>query len=304
MTNEISECKSNFDKLVSDSKENYFRSEGSKLSNTNTDIKSYWKIIKNFVRTSKFPSIPPILREGTYVNDIQEKCDIFNNFFADQCTVLNTGSNLPDFIPLTNLKLRNVTLTKTLIAKILANLDINKASGHDEISAKMIKMCGESLINPLYIIMENCLKRGVFPTVWKQANVVPIHKKNNKEIVNNYRPISLLPIFGKIFEKIIFDSLYSYLIENKMITPKQSGFIKGDSTINQLLSISQKIHEAFDCEIPSEVYAIFLDISKAFDKVWHPGLLFKLKQLGIDDAMLNILESFFSRKMSKNCNKW
>ena len=124
-------------------------------------------------------------------------------------------------------------------------------------------------------------------------------KKNNKEIVNNYRPISLLPIFGKIFEKIIFESLYSYLIDNCMITPKQSGFIKGDSTINQLLSISQKIHEAFDCDIPLEVYAIFLDISKAFDKVWHPGLLFKLKQLGIDDAMFNILESFLAGRCQR-----
>ena len=84
-----------------------------------------------------------------------------------------------------------------------------------------------------------------------------------------------------------------------MITPKQSGFIKGDSTINQLLSISQKIHEAFDCDVPLEVYAIFLDISKAFDKVWHPGLIFKLKQLGIEGEMLKILENFLLERFQR-----
>ena len=114
-------------------------------------------------------------------------------------------------------------------------------------------MCGDSIIVPLRIIFRNSILKGVFPSAWKMANVVPIHKKNQKNIITNYRPISLLPIFGKVFERLFFTSLYSYLIGNKFITSKQSGFIKGDSTTNQLLSITHMIHSAFDCDIPKEV---------------------------------------------------
>ena len=102
-----------------------------------------------------------------------------------------------------------------------------------------------------------------------------------KNLVKNYRPISLLPICSKVFERVIFNSIYSYFIENNLITWRQSGFIKKDSTINQLLSITEMIRKSFDCDPPKEVRAIFLDISKAFDKVWHEGLIFKLKRNGV-----------------------
>ena len=96
-----------------------------------------------------------------------------------------------------------------------------------------------------------------------------IHKKENKQLKKSYRPISLLPICRKIFEKLIFDKIYEYLGENKLLTPNKSGFRPGDSTVNQLLSITHKIYSAFE-EFPSrETRAVFLDISKAFDKVWH-----------------------------------
>ena len=120
--------------------------------------------------------------------------------------------------------------------------------------------------------------------------------KKIKRTIKNYRPISLLPIFSKVFEKLIFTSLYSYLIGNNLISDKQSGFIKGDSTINQLLSITHMIQSAFDCDTPKEVRSIYLDISEAFDKVWHSGLIFKLKQNGIKGKMLDILSNFLTNR--------
>ena len=104
----------------------------------------------------------------------------------------------------------------------------------------MIKIYSQSLILPLKIISEHSLKKGKFPEIWKKINVVPVHKKDDKTLVKNYRPISLLPIFGKMFERVIYNSLFNYFQSNRLFTPSQSGFLPGDSCIAQLLSI---IHE-------------------------------------------------------------
>ena len=142
----------------------------------------------------------------------------------------------------------------------------------------MIKLGDASLVTPLKIIFTNCLRQGVFPEIWKCANVVPVHKKNEKNVKSNYRPISLLPTFGKILEKLMYDSLYSHFVSCDLLNPNQSGFRPGDSTVNQLISITHAIFKAFDCNPPLDVRSVYLDISKAFDRVWHDGLIYKLKR--------------------------
>ena len=108
-----------------------------------------------------------------------------------------------------------------------------------------------------------------------------------------------MPICGKIFEKIIFNNLYNYLNTNNLITENQSGFRPGDSTINQLLYLVNEIHEAFEDPNSLEVRAVFLDISKAFDKVWHDGLIFKLKQNGVDGRLLKLFESYLRDRQQR-----
>ena len=112
-----------------------------------------------------------------------------------------------------------------------------------------------------------------FQKCGKEQNVVPVHEKDDKSLLRNYRPISLLPIFGKIFERVIYNSFFNYFISNKLFTPSQSGFPPKDSWIVQLLSIIHEIQTAFDENPTVDVRGVFLDISKAFDKVWHDGLL-------------------------------
>ena len=141
----------------------------------------------------------------------------------------------------------------------------------------MTKLCGQHLCVPLKIIFDNIIRTGVFPDQWKEANVTPVHKKNDKQLISNYRPISLLPILAKVFERIIFKNLYNYLISNNLITKNQSGFRPGDSAVNQLLALVNDIYTAFDDKRSLEVRSVYLDMSKAFDKVWHEGLIFKLK---------------------------
>ena len=110
----------------------------------------------------------------------------------------------------------------------------------------MLLLCDDSVILPLKIIFRNILLTSIYPDIWKLANVTPIFKKVDKQLIKKSRPISLLPTCGKIFEKIIFNNLYSYLNVNNVITKNQSDFCPGDSTTNQLLYPVNEIHQAFE----------------------------------------------------------
>ena len=118
-------------------------------------------------------------------------------------------------------------------------------------------------------------------------------------MISNYRPVSLLPICGKVFEKIIFNSLSVYLNNNNLLNSNQSGFRPGDSCVNQLISITYDIYKAFDANPPLEVRGVFLDMSKAFDKVWHDGLLYKLRCIGIRGEYLGLIDLFLSDRFQK-----
>ena len=141
------------------------------------------------------------------------------------------------------------------------------------------------------------IESGSFPSEWKKGNVVPIHKKGDKQCLKNYRPISLLRISEKIFEKLIFNVMFKVFTENELISLNQSDFKPGDSCINQLLAITHEIYISFDEGF--EVRGVFLDISKAFDKVWHEDLIFKLKQNGISGNLLNLLCDFMRNRKQR-----
>ena len=141
----------------------------------------------------------------------------------------------------------------------------------------MIKICNASIVEPLSSIFEKSLETGTFSAAWKKANIIPVHKKDSRQNKMSYRPISLLPIFGKIFEKVLFDEIYKQLCENGLLAQQQSGFRPVDSTINQLLYITHNINKAFEACPTLENRAVFLDLSKAFDRVWQEGLLYIIK---------------------------
>ena len=109
----------------------------------------------------------------------------------------------------------------------------------------------------------------------------------------------MLPICGKVFERLIFNSLFNYFIENNLLSRHQSGFIPGDLCVQQLISVTHEIYNAFDCNRSLEVRGVFLDISKAFDKVWHDGLIYKLKRNGINGDLLRLIESFLSDRYQR-----
>ena len=284
---------------VDSAKKAYITSLGSKLHDPNTSQKSYWKIINRVMNKCRAPKIPPLLVNDVFILDCKEKVKLFNDFFSKQCKPVINNSTLPHFNFLTDKRFDHVNIQSDEILSLIRNLNPNKATGSDGISGQMLILCDNSVVLPLKIIFGNILETSTYPDLWKLANVTPIFKKNDKQLIQNYRPISLLPICGKIFEKIIFNNLYNYFNTNNLITKNQSGFRPGDSTINQLIYLVNEIHEAFENPKSLEVRAVFLDIAKAFDKVWHDGLIFKLKQTGISGSLLKFFESYLFNRQQR-----
>ena len=283
---------------ISAAKLTYLDNLGKDLNESKSTSKNYWKIIHRVMNKSRAPKIPPILHNGNFVLNCSDKAKLFNDFFAKQCTLMLNDSILPDFNFITETRIDSIAIKDEDILLLIRKLNPNKASGSDGISTQMLLISDESVVLPLKIIFRNILDSSVYPDLWKIADVTPIFKKEDKQLVKNYRPISLLPICGKIFEKLIFNSLYSYLSLNNLITKNQSGFVPGDSCTNQLLFLINEIHEAFENN-SLEVRAVFLDISKAFDKVWHDGLIFKLRRNGVSGKLLKFFESYLHNRKQR-----
>ena len=130
----------------------------------------------------------------------KKKLNYLTIFFVNQCSLLINNSVLPANLPqLTSKCLDSVHFSSNDMAKIISRLDPNKAHGHDILSIRMIKLCGNSICKPLSILFKDCLNEAKFPHEWKKANLVTVRKRGNKQSPENYRPISLLPICSKIF---------------------------------------------------------------------------------------------------------
>ena len=199
--------------------------------------------------------------------------NLFTEFFSKQCQPPQNNSTLPESNTYhTENWLNDFTFDNEKLLKIIQSLHANKVHRYDGISIRMLNLSSPSIIKPRSIIFQNCLKSGILPDDWKKGNIVSVHKKNSKQLVNNIVPVSLLPICSKIFEKLIFDNIFSFMMHNKLLNRCQSGFRPNDCII-QLTSINHNNYRAFDVNPSLEVRGVFLDLSKAFDKVWHEGLL-------------------------------
>ena len=201
--------------LIEHSQEKYYLRISKKLINPMTSLKSYWSILKTLSNNKKIPCIPLLLQDNKYVTDFKKKAELFNLFFAKQCSIIDNFRALPsNFLKKIDKSISAITFTCDDIATLIRNLDPSKAHGHDMISIRMLKLCGKPICKPLDLIFQSCIKQGKFLSEWEKANVVPVHKKWDKQILKNYRPVSLPPICGKIFERLIYNNLFEYFIEN------------------------------------------------------------------------------------------
>ena len=132
---------------------------------------------------------------------------------------------------LTNNRLSSVTLSQDDIPKIIQNLDSGKGHGHDHINIRILKICGSAIYKPLAIIFKQFVDTGISPPEWKKGNIVPIHKKGDKQTLKNYRPVSLIPICGKILERLMFNEIFKFFIDNES---RQTSLVSNQVTLAQI----------------------------------------------------------------------
>ena len=235
--------------------------------------------------------------ENGIIVDDAKKADAFNNFFAKASDLDDTYHQLPD----TNVEILNqlnhIVISETDVMDQLKILNVNKAYGPDQLPPRLLKEAKEYIYKPLTKLFNKSLQTQTFPLIWKRANVLPVYKKGAANILGNYRPISLLSINSKIFEKIVFKYVYNHFKDNFLISIWQSGFRPSMSTVTQLTELYHQFCKAVSDG--KEIRVVFLDISKAFDRVWHKGLLFKLKQFGITGSLLD----WFSNYLKDRCQR-
>ena len=190
------------------------------------------------------------------------------------------------------------------ILKMINKFDKNKSAGHDGIGNLIVKGVAKEILYPLTVIFNRSLSTGKVPDSLTIAKVIPIHKKDDKEIFSNYRPVSVLPCFSKILERLIFNRCIEFIENNNILNAKQVGFRAHHSTYMAIMQLVDKINNAV--EKNETTIGVYLDLSKAFDTIDLDILLHKLDYYGFREIVLDWFRDYLSNRtqyVSYNDNK-
>jgi hypothetical protein len=261
--------------------------------------KSWWWTAKRLMGEGGKCDIPLLTNGGeTYIRS-EEKAECFADIFAEKSTIPQEENEktVPNINRKAMSSLKKVVFWPKYVRKILCKLDTEKATGPDSIPARVLKKCAAELAKPLAKLFQLLFDKNCMPKQWKVAYVIPCHKKKDRHDPNNYRPVSLLCILSKVMEALINRVLWKYISKHRLISDKQFGFRAGHSTADALTYICQNLHNAMDKRQESRL--ICLDISRAFDRVWHKGLLAKLEAIGLKGTLLKWVENYLTDRKLK-----
>ena len=281
-----------------EAKQRYKMLTGDRLKEAGTSNSKKWsKLVKLATGTNKQSRIPTLVKDDKLISDAVGKAHVFNEIFSSVSQIDDAGTQPPHLGTSGVNNLMNVKFRHKDVTNRLRKLDISKSTGPDGISARVLKECASELAPSISKLFSMSFRTGKLPDEWKSSNVCPVYKKGSKSAPENYRPISLLCIVSKVMEGIINRKLRNYLVNNGKIHDHQFGFRPKNSALDALTLATQKWQDALDKK--KEVRVVSLDISRAFDKVWHPGLIEKLKAAGISGNLLDWLVNFVSGRSQR-----
>ena len=211
-----------------------------------TSDKKWWKLSKSLLGNKLYFPVPDLIVNGVTISEPKDKAEEFNHFFVSQSSLANDSHVTVPSLSISTDELATLVIDEFEVFNILNNFDVSKACGFDNISNKILKLCAVTIFKPLTRLINTSLSLGQYPTCWKMANVLPLFKKNNRQLMSNYRPISLLPSLSKICEKAVFVRLYNFLNNTGFFYRFQSCFQPGDFTVMQLIFIVDKIYKALE----------------------------------------------------------
>jgi len=266
------------------------------------NIGKTWTIIKDLInlKNDRYQAVPELKVLSSVINNEQAISSAFNEYFVNIGPSLankipNVEGHVTDYIGGNFQHSMIVNSTDaTEIINITMQLKNSDSKGHDGISSKLTKAIIPEIANILAIIFDKSLQDGIFPDNLKIAKVVPIHKSEDKNIVSNYRPISVLPVFSKILEKLMYNRLLKYLNSKNILNKNQYGFREKHSTYMALLQLIDDISKEMDNR--NHTIGIFIDLSKAFDTIDHKLLLKKMEFYGIRGIALQWFTSYLTNR--------
>lgn len=259
--------------------------------------KKFWKYVNSKSKLhTRIGDIKSVGSDGLplLANDDKDKADLFGDYFAQVYTQEPKGefSSLTQQYP--TMPCEDVIFRDDIILDKLNNLKVNKSPGPDSLHPRILHEVRHQLITPLRLLFDTSYKTGILPCEWKVANTVPIYKKGTKTEVNNYRPVSLTNVICKVMESIIRDHVLKYFLVNDFFSNKQFGFLKGRSTVLQLLNIIDEWTLSLD--LGGQIDCIYMDFEKAFDKVPHRRLISKLLSYGINSNIIAWILDFLDKR--------
>ena len=288
-----------FEKIKNKAKKNYYRI---KIKFFENDIRGTWKIMKEIIGKKKCINqvLPKQILVGKIeINDAKSIAEKFNEFYVNVGPNLakkipQSDLNFESYLPKVNTTLNEKSLTENELDETFKSLKKNKAPGPDGLDVNIIISAYEIIKKPLLKIFNDSLLLGIFPQSMKIAKMTPFYKSGKKNLMTNYRPISVLSCFSKILERIMYNRLYSCLNDNSLFFQKQFGFREGHSTNHALIELIDSINDSFNQN--KYTLGVFIDLSKAFDTVDHNILLKKLSLYGIKNNSVKWFSSYLSNR--------
>ena len=256
--------------------------------------KRFWTYVKH-KRSGTTSNIGPLKRGNQLMTTAKDKAELLNNQFV---SVFSNPSEEIDYTKLTlNSKMNDIVIDKRGVHKLLKSLNPHKAAGPDGISPRVLQELADVLAAPLSTLFQASLDKAIVPRDWKTASVCPIYKKGEKSSAANYRPVSLTCVTSKIMEHVLTSQLMRFAETNEIFHPNQHGFRRNHGCEKQLIELISDISANLDQGVETE--ACVLDFSKAFDKVNHRKLLYKLASYGVSYQLISWVDDFLSNRTQK-----